>query len=56
MDCVLELQLGQRVVPGLLTVGKYDGTHPCLTWWVASQIPASSLSDLVVICRGTDPL
>lgn len=28
---VFTLELNYKIVPGLVTVGKYDGTHPCLT-------------------------
>lgn len=28
---VFTLELNYRIIPGLVTVGKYDGTHPCFT-------------------------
>ncbi|XP_066249120.1 Bardet-Biedl syndrome 2 protein-like [Euwallacea similis] len=28
---VFTLELGHKILPGLVTIGKYDGTHPCLT-------------------------
>lgn len=28
---VFTLELEHKLVPGLVTIGKYDGTHPCLT-------------------------
>lgn len=28
---VFTLELNYKLVPGLVTIGKYDGTHPCLT-------------------------
>ncbi|KAB0804754.1 hypothetical protein PPYR_01724 [Photinus pyralis] len=28
---VFTLELNYKIVPGLVTIGKYDGTHPCLT-------------------------
>lgn len=28
---VFTLELEHKLVPGLVTLGKYDGTHPCLT-------------------------
>lgn len=28
---VFTLDLGFKVLPGLVTIGKYDGSHPCLT-------------------------
>ncbi|EFA06343.1 Bardet-Biedl syndrome 2 protein homolog [Tribolium castaneum] len=28
---VFTLELNHKIVPGLVTIGKYDGTHPCLT-------------------------
>ena len=28
---VFSLKLGNKIVPRLVTVGKYDGVHPCLT-------------------------
>ncbi|XP_017768164.1 PREDICTED: Bardet-Biedl syndrome 2 protein-like [Nicrophorus vespilloides] len=28
---VFTLELNYKIVPGLTTIGKYDGTHPCLT-------------------------
>lgn len=28
---VFKLELNHKVSPGIVTVAKYDGTHPCLT-------------------------
>lgn len=28
---VFNLELSYQIVPGLVTIGKYDGTHPCMT-------------------------
>lgn len=28
---VFTLELGHKILPGLVTIGKYDGSHPCLT-------------------------
>lgn len=28
---VFTLELEHKLIPGLVTLGKYDGTHPCLT-------------------------
>lgn len=28
---VFTLELEHKLLPGLITIGKYDGTHPCLT-------------------------
>lgn len=28
---VFTLELNYKIIPGLVTIGKYDGTHPCLT-------------------------
>ena len=28
---VFTLKLNQKIVPRLVTVGRYDGSHPCLT-------------------------
>ncbi|CAG9855973.1 unnamed protein product [Phyllotreta striolata] len=28
---VFTLELNYKIIPGLVTVGKYDGTHPCIT-------------------------
>lgn len=28
---VFTLELGYKIVAGLVTIGKYDGTHACLT-------------------------
>lgn len=28
---VFSLKLAHKIIPRLLTVGKYDGVHPCLT-------------------------
>lgn len=28
---VFTFDLNSKIVPGRVTVGKYDGTHPCLT-------------------------
>ncbi|XP_030766651.1 Bardet-Biedl syndrome 2 protein homolog [Sitophilus oryzae] len=28
---VFTLELGYKIVPALVTIGKYDGTHPCIT-------------------------
>ncbi len=28
---IFTLKLNQKVLPRLVTVGKYDGKHPCLT-------------------------
>uniref|UniRef100_A0A6P7FNM8 Bardet-Biedl syndrome 2 protein homolog n=1 Tax=Diabrotica virgifera virgifera TaxID=50390 RepID=A0A6P7FNM8_DIAVI len=28
---VFTLELNYKIVPGLVTIGKYDGTHPCIT-------------------------
>lgn len=28
---VFTLELGYKILAGLVTIGKYDGTHPCLT-------------------------
>ncbi|KAK9872406.1 hypothetical protein WA026_017865 [Henosepilachna vigintioctopunctata] len=38
---VFTLELNYKIVPGLVTVGKYDGTHPCLS--------AATTTDKVVI-------
>ncbi|KAK9738481.1 Ciliary BBSome complex subunit 2, N-terminal [Popillia japonica] len=38
---VFTLELNYKIVPGLVTIGKYDGTHPCLT--------AATTADKVVI-------
>ncbi|XP_050293438.1 Bardet-Biedl syndrome 2 protein-like [Anthonomus grandis grandis] len=38
---VFTLHLGYKIIPGLVTIGKYDGTHPCLT--------AATNTDKVVI-------
>lgn len=28
---VFKLELNHKVTPGIVTIAKYDGTHPCLT-------------------------
>lgn len=28
---VFTLELNHKIIPGLIAIGKYDGTHPCLT-------------------------
>lgn len=28
---VFTLELNCKILPGLVTIGKYDGTHPCIT-------------------------
>lgn len=28
---VFKLELNHKVSPGVVTIAKYDGTHPCLT-------------------------
>lgn len=28
---VFTLDVNHKIIPGLVTVGKYDGTHPCIT-------------------------
>lgn len=28
---VFNLELSYKILPGLVTIGKYDGTHPCMT-------------------------
>lgn len=28
---VFKLELNHKVTPGVVTIAKYDGTHPCLT-------------------------
>ncbi|XP_030746348.1 Bardet-Biedl syndrome 2 protein homolog, partial [Sitophilus oryzae] len=28
---VFTLELGYKIIPALVTIGKYDGTHPCIT-------------------------
>lgn len=28
---VFTLELNYKIITGLVTIGKYDGTHPCLT-------------------------
>lgn len=28
---VFNLEVSHQIVPGLVTIGKYDGTHPCMT-------------------------
>lgn len=28
---VFTLELNYKIIPSLITIGKYDGTHPCLT-------------------------
>lgn len=28
---VFTLEVNHKIVPGLITVGKYDGSHPCIT-------------------------
>ncbi|KAK4885882.1 hypothetical protein RN001_002153 [Aquatica leii] len=38
---VFTFELNYKIVPGLVTIGKYDGTHPCLT--------VATVSDKVLI-------
>lgn len=40
---VFTLELNHKIVPGLVAIGKYDGTHPCLT--------AATTADKVKILR-----
>lgn len=28
---VFTLELNYKIIPGLVTIGKYDGTHSCIT-------------------------
>ena len=28
---IFTLNLGQKILPGRVTIGEYDGKHPCLT-------------------------
>lgn len=28
---VFNLELSYQIIPGIVTIGKYDGTHPCMT-------------------------
>lgn len=28
---VFNLEISHQIVPGLVVIGKYDGTHPCMT-------------------------
>lgn len=28
---VFNLELNYQIIPSLVTIGKYDGTHPCMT-------------------------
>jgi len=32
MEPVFTINLGERIEPGLVTLGVYDGVHPMLTW------------------------
>lgn len=39
---VFTLNLSQKILPHRVTIGKYDGTHPCIT--------AATASDKVLYC------
>lgn len=42
---VFTLNLSQKILPHRVTIGKYDGTHPCIT--------AATASDKVLYCFRT---
>lgn len=49
---VFNLEVSYQIVPGLVTIGKYDGTHPCMTAATVTDKVGSSLfiCMLLILC------